>query len=1304
MRKNGLRVFSALSTALIAAQAVVEAQTLPEPPRPQQTKRVLNQSERTVCPPGETTLNQSALVQEQAEAEAEIAIDLLEPFAPLDGAYGPFAAHLFEVAGLEHEKRNYEILAIAADRATLAYVSAWPAPNQFFLNKTAALALSNALTLGNMEEADKFWQVFKETLSFEGVPADKIYECYPKLAQQLVWAGRLEEAELVASKLVSRFDGQKTDYIDSFHYTDYRYRQPVLKACAQVFAVRHAEEANALVAPLFEMEMDNLWLGDFCSKLGKLDKALACYQRAIAVEEKRSSIDRDNWYSCEQHCYALYQAAEIQRLQGKATEAKALLNQAMAVYRSTAAATQTSSTPKPDFRPTMADLEEAIANPVTKAEPVAPELPPSESVVLEMLPQFKLLTTINQAIRSGASSAAPIAQLLELYKKSPLVITADRPPLNYYCALLGIARRLSDHKLYGQSDDLLNNLLVIAPEHEAALGLNTFTVAELAINAERQGKNSATSWAKARKKIASLDQFASNSFRYLALAYSAAGDYERAQVVLKHAEQLCDSESAVKKNLRGRVLLLLDKANLAAAQDQFIESEACFKLALDQFVALHKGADDVAKIETSTGTSESSIPNSDQYEAQHRMDFDSKFMTKAVTLARINIEKKRVAAAERDMHKIMSLDWTAPSNSQITSLNTVQIYNLSPIKVELARLLFARGEFEKARALLSKTSESWDNSFGELCLFRADCAAAVKDWPTALDGYMTAPFQGQSINPPSAIPGFAEFSLNKALAASTHISAPDKSKLSSLYQSMAQVYEMAPYSPEQAVKFYRKAYEICPDNSSEKSKLAAKIAENERSVVSFTEEAKVILGKQLKDKSDRSNSPGVIKMLIQSAELGEKNRSEDRAILWFNVAMAETETGQLDSAIAHTQHGLDLIYRPQYLNGSPRILEQVGAIRSIADKGRPADAERLFNTALANTSLLYGANSLAVAKLQGELFSFFRLIKQDDRALALLDQIRDRDQNKLQYSGSADDTGISNIVPWNLNEITDSKEKEFYLKVLNKYLMAYKKYYSPDDQHIGQTLKQIALLESATNFESAFSNYQSALSIAKLYGDELSIQGLSTDLEQLLRKHNKNEEADKVLSDCRSFNKRIEGLNTPLQGKSRFEEQKKQIEFMEKQVPYSAQTKVWLYQSICSCEKSNDLAGINRLVPIALNAFKHSPEVPYNTDLFGWPPIHARCRLYKLIISGNVQHGNLDTAKKWLQAAIANKLEIPSLEESIFLAEMALECGDRNAALVFCKEAQTEYKADSNNNIYHSYLADLCKKLGITAPSDAVSQ
>ncbi len=848
MRKNGLRVFSALSTALIAAQAVVEAQTLPEPPRPQQTKRVLTQEGKGTGFP----LDPSTTPKSQTdEEEAQVAIDLLEPFAPLDGAYGPFAAHLFDVAGLEHEKRNYEILAIAADRASLAYVSAWPAPNQFLLNKTAALALSNALTLGNLEDADKFWQVFKETLSFEGVPADKIYEYYPKLAQQLVWAGRLEDAEFVARKLVSRFDGQKTDYIDSFHYTDYRYRQPVLKACAQVFAVRHAEEANALVAPLFEMEMDNLWLGDFCSKLGKLDKALACYQRAIDVEEKRNSIDRDNWYSCKQHCYALYRAAEIQRKQGKETEAKALLNQAKTVYRSMAAA-QTSSTPKPDFRPTMADLEEAIANPVTKAEPVAPELPPSESVVLEMLPQFKLLTTINQAIRSGASSAAPIAQLLELYKKSSPVITADRPPLNYYCALLGIARRLSDHKLYEQSDDLLNNLLVIAPEHEAALGLNTFTATEIAINAERQGKNSATSWAKVRTKIAGLDQFASNSFRYLALAYSAAGDYERAQVVLNHAEQLSDSESAAKKNLRGRVLLLLDKANLAAAQGQFAESEACFNLALDQFVALSKVADNAAKVKTSTGTAESSIQNSDTIDIYYRVDFDSKLLTKAVTLARINIGKKRIAAAERDMHKIMSLDWTAPSNSQTTSLNTVQLYNLSPIKVELARLLFAQGEFEKARALLSKTSEGWDNSFGELCLFTADCAAAVKDWPTALDGYMTAPFQGQSINPPSAIPGFTQFSLNKALAASTHISAPDKSKLSSLYQSMAQVYEMAPYSPEQAVKFYRKAYEICPDNSSEKSKLAAKIAENERSVVGFTEEAKVILGRHGRNRNGRT--------------------------------------------------------------------------------------------------------------------------------------------------------------------------------------------------------------------------------------------------------------------------------------------------------------------------------------------------------------------------------------------------------------------------------------------------------------------
>lgn len=1301
MRKNSVRVLSALSTALIAAQAVVEAQTLPAPPRPQQAKRVLTQEGKGTGFP----LDPSDIKKSQTDdEEAEIAIDLLEPFAPLDGGYGPFAAHLFTVAGVEHEKRNYEILAIAADRASLAYVSAWPAPNQFLLNKTAALALSNALTLGNMEEADKFWQVFKETLSFEGVPADKIYECYPKLAQQLVWAGRLEDAEFVARKLVSRFDGQKTDYIDSYHYTDYRYRQPVLKVCAQVFAVRNADEAHALVDPLFEMDMDNLWLGDFCSKLGKLDKALACYKRAIVVEEKRSSFDKDNWYSCKQHCYALYRAAELAKQLGKESEALKALNDAKQVFNSMLKAAQTSSTPKLDFRPNLDDIEIAIA------DPVAPELPPSESVALEMLPQFKLLTTINQAIESGASSAAPTAQLLELYKKSPPVITADRPPLNYFCALLGIARRLSDHKLYDQSDDLLSNLLVIAPEHEAALGLNTFTVAEIAINAERQGKNSATSWAKARTKIAGLDQFASNSFRYLALVYSAAGDYERAQVILKHAEQLSNSESAVKKNLRGRILLLLDKANLAAAHGQFIESEACFKLALEQFVALNKGADDAAKIKTSRGTAESSIQNSDTIEIHYRVAFDSKLLTKAVTLARINIAKKRIAEAENMLRRVLALELKVPSNAQITNLSTVQIYNLSPIKVELARLLFARGEFEKARALLSKTSEGWDNSFGDLCLFTADCAAAVKDWPTALDGYMTAPFQGQSINPPSAIPGFTEFSLKKALAASTHISAPDKSKLSSLNQSMAQVYEMAPYSPEQAVKFYRKAYEICPDSSSEKSKLAAKIAETESSIVFFKEEDRVRAGKTFRPAT--VNNSQVIKMLIESAELGEKNKSEDRAILWFNVAIAECEQGEVDSAIAHTQHGLDLLYRPRYMDGSPRILEQVGAIKVIADKGRPVDAEKLFMIAIQNATMLYGSSSMPVQLLHSEHFSFYRQIKEDDKALAVLDQILARDQHKRQYKGSTEETGISSILPWNLSQITDNKEKEFYLKVLNKYLTAYRKYCPTDDMHIAQTLKQIAMLERESDFESAMANYHAALVKAKLSGDQLAIQAISVELEQLLRKHERNAEADKIVAECRNFTGRIEELNTPPQAKSKdeeiakreiLEEQNKRSEFMEQEIPYSSQTKAWLYQSICSCEKSDDLAGINKLVPIALTAFNHSPEVPSYSDLNGWSLMHARCRLYKLLITSNIQHGDLGTAKKWLQAALADKLEIPSIEELIFLAEMELECGNRNAAVIFCKEAQSEYKANSYNLIFGDSLKDICRKLGIASLVDSSS-
>jgi len=1140
LRNNSLRVLCALSSALFTAQVAIEAQTLPEPPQ-SEAKRILTQDEKE--PP---FLCEPSLQSAQGQDEVQVDVNFLEPFAPLEGELGPFEAHLFSVAGVEHEKRNYEILAIAADRASLAYVSGWPAPSQFLVNKTAALSLSNALTLGNLEEADKFWKVVKETLDFNAVPASQIYELYPKLAKQLVWAGRQADAELLAKKLLARFDGKQTDYIDSYHYTNYTYREPVLKVCAQVLAAR-TPEANA---------------------------------------------------------------------------------------------------------------------------------------ALTLLPQFKLLNSINEAIEKGPVDQSPLAisQLLDLYKQSPMVTTAERPALNYYCALLNVARKLSDKKLYDQSDELLNKLQALAPAHEQPLGQNLFTTAELAINSERRGNGSAFTWSKAKARVATFDQYYSNCFRYLSLAYAAAGQYDRAQTILKHAEQLSDSEHAVHKNLTGRILLLLDKANLAAAQDQTKQSETYFNTALEQFAALN-GAD----------------------AGEYRAAFDSKVMTKIVTVIRTNIQKKRLAQAERDLGRVMALKWTAPPRSNYSGPNEAQTYNLLPLKVELAKLYFARGEFQKAHALVNE-SDAWDNTFGELLLFKADCAAAVKDWPKALDGYMTAPFQGHSINPPSSIPGFTEFSLKKALAVLPQITSPDKTKVSSLYQAIALVYEMAPYDPEQALKFYTMAYDLCPDSSSEKSKLAAKIAETDKSNAFFKIEEKTKQGIAVEDTN--INTAQVLKKLIESAQFGEKNSSDDRDILWFNVALAEVEAGHFDSAIAHTQHGLDLIYRPLYMDGTPRILEQAGAMKSIAvaDKGRPVEAEKLFVTALQKFRQLYGANSIAAQLLESEFFNLYKQTKKEDQALAVLDHILEKNQHKLQYKRSSEDIGTSSILPWNLKETTDEKERVFYLKVLNKYLSAYKRYCPADDMHIGLTLRQIANLEQSTDSNKAIADYNAALVIAKIYGDQIAIQGVSAELEKLLRKHDRNVEAAKTVSECRTFTNRIEALNTPPQSKSLDEqtakqeihdEQTRRVEFMQKEIPYSEQTKAWLYQSICASEKNDDLAVINRLVPVALKAFNHSPEAPSNSDLNGWSNIHTRCRLYKLIITSNIQHGDLDTGKKWLQTALKEKLDIPSIEELIFLAEMELECGNRNAAKVFCQEAQSEYKANSYNHIFGDSLSVICKKLGI---------
>ncbi|CAN5477531.1 hypothetical protein BH11CYA1_BH11CYA1_11810 [soil metagenome] len=1141
------------------------------------------------------------LSAESQEVTPETDATLLEPFSPLDGESGPFAVNHFSSVSENFEWRNLDLLVIGANRACIEYIRAWPAPNQFLVNKTASLALTNALKIGDLDEADSYWPLVK-TLDFKGVPAEKVYECYPNLLKQLVWAGRIDEAEFLARKLTAKFNGKRSDYIDSYKYIEPRHRQPVLKVCAQVLAIRSPKEANILVDQLFELGMDNLWLGDFCTKLGKAEQAEACYKRLKLAEERRGSVQK----------YLI------------------------------------------DVRPPAA---------IEKNE-------------LKPQPQFELLTSINEAIKSGSPSNVAIAELLELYKKAPKQVSAERPPLNYYCALLSVARKLSDKKLYDQSDDLLNKIATIAPDHEATLGLNIFTTAEIAINAERRGKDTEAGWAKLKSKINRLDRFTSNNFRYVALAYGSAGQYDRAEAVLQQATLFSDAEIAQKQNVNGQILLLLDKANLQAAQGQYEQSEACFKLAIDRF---------------------KSYTPSSAVEAQYPEILDSKIMTKVITLARTNIANKQSPRAEQELHKLMELNWPVGKNSNYAGVNQAQLYSLSPINVELARLHYARGEFKEALALLNKTSTSWDNSFGELCLLQADCASADKDWPTAFTGYMTAPFQGQSLNPSNYIPGFTEFCLKKALEASTHIAAPDAAKLSALYQALGQVYEMAPYDPDIAQKYYRKAFETCPDNSSEKANLAAKIAVNERSAAFFKFEERTRDGIKPKASDQASiHSPAAIKMLIESAEFGEKNNSDDRAILWFTVALAEIECKEIDSAIAHTKHGIDLIYRLPYQEQQPRTLELGGALKTIALSGRVKEAEELSQAAIDRTSLLFGPNSFAVEMLQSELFSLYRQIKEYDKALAVLDQILARDQNKRRYKNSADDNGKSNIVPGDLSAIKDEKEKAFYLTVLNKYLAAYRKYGPADSSEVAQTLTQIADLESEGDLEGAIANYRSALAITKLFGEVVHCGTVVDKLESLLRKHKREAEALQIESDSKSFYAEVEGLNLDLNGNVQeiAEEQKKRIAFMQKEIPYGDKTKGWLYQSISACDKSGDIAEVNRLAPIILSAFNHSPEPPLYSDLSGWHYIGARCRLYKLIISANIKHGDLETAKKWLKLALADKLDLPSLQEIVFLGEMELACGNRNAALVFYESAKAQYRANIDNYI-DSELEALARNLSI---------
>ncbi|MBI2809780.1 MAG: hypothetical protein HYX67_02960 [Candidatus Melainabacteria bacterium] len=1056
------------------------------------------------------------------------------------------------------QDQNFDVFVRAAVACALGEANATPGADTVFLARQATEGLLALDSVGDFDHAQRLLPAAKSDTTFE---PNRSYNS--SISRQLICdlasTGRFNDGEYFCKQYLKPSNKVNDNSVGiNSQQQQLSNLAEAQRIYAEFLVQQKRPEATAVLNQIFDSRpklggysvhyyQDEFWLPNLLEQIGQYKRAglwfseslnqFQSMQKVFSEGQKPPPLHLDQ---VRQRAYYSWRIADLQLKEQNTSGALDTINAAIADYdRDETPELQKLVDKLGFFFPTKSDLL-SKRNSITANKPLAPIPSGAEDSFDDDL---KLLRECHQQISSTNKGVSGVVEKLMIRYKARLPqLNFEIPSLNLFDSLMIVARQLSDHRKFSESNKLLLTLKTLAVTKERTPMAVLLPDLELAFNADLQGQRSAAYW-KNVESLLSPDRW-SNIFpevakdpklanslaligrleanRYLANVFSKADEQKRANLLIQRAFRIYESLkisplAKVDQSLieRLHIFLLLDRAEIEARTGNYKQ-------------AIHDGNEAISICSRTDPAKNDGLNRA----------FNQVYRTKITEVARIIGGHKG--------HRIEAIQFLSLANSKMREGATADIELKSTtsryyggfyasIDAYLAKILADEGRYKEALPIIKNSityginnvpNSTWylAGEIAEKCNQFADAAhyysQAEPNFDSFFDGHVS---KDARVN-----------LLRRAISCAQKASSFDTFESANLALRLGQL--LADSNPEEALRNYEFAYPLIDDSNPRKPNLLGRItslksqlkmsndAAAPKSVSIATPPAATIPsvatalstitapsktsshplseGQMIADEVKRSADE--LQSLKAKAELSEKSRRSDEWKNWLDYARAEAQVGQIDDAIKSARHGIDKYRRGDDISiYSEVVLLPAGNLRAIPDalrrQGRADDAQLLLNEAKDKLVAQHGPKSSAVAMQYANAVGYWLGSKNDEQALNILDEMLTLPTQVLDVGGQYS-SGMSRLY-YLVDMLREQKRTDLARSILQRILKSQSKQLESDDYRLSTTkIKMSQLAEAHGDYAEAAHDLFDAIQIRLKYVGLRAVNEQASVLQKLLPK------------------------------------------------------------------------------------------------------------------------------------------------------------------------------------------------------------
>ena len=862
---------------------------------------------------------------------------------------------------------------------------------------------------------------------------------------------------------------------------------------------------------------------------------------------------------------------------------------------------------------------------------------------------------ISSLDKSDVAAANKVTQnLYEIYsaegKGEPYAVY----PMNIFCSLLNIARKLSDKHQYLDSQRLLDNLLFSVQSQERTPAVVPFIIIEQAINSDRASKTNQSLWLaiadgpgrpfKLNKVNAGGDGVRAlnrqENLRSIADIYLLAGERARAEIILNHARyfqgvrrRAGDFETT--ESLKADTLLTMEEALVASEQGKFGDAEQLTRGALaicpPEFL-----------IEAAPKTYEF-------YGDETSERFVESLRSKIERLIESMLLSHNSEAAEKVLTNLFEKSTSAfksgKSLSVIKLLSKDQDWNKrvsdGALDALMARTLYANGKTAEAFEYVKRDTDNQCIPAQSFFILAGDIARANNKPGDAAHFYSEAAKSGPQVtfSMNAVNPDLTTELLRKAVGLAEQDASFDRTELTNL--CLRYGYLLVNNHPAEGREYLKRAYDLLPNGENRKADLLLKISninDNDSRLGSSKQQGGV-------------NASSHVDALAEAARLAESSGRKDAYRYWIDLAESDATLGDYQKAFEHAEHGISLIVKcSSPIQYHVPIYASNKLWQSLVTHHYYEQAEKIFVDAFHKTNEVDGKDSFAAAQQGAQLVIFYLDNCRDEDALHTLTELESDCPRALEIGRT--ESALTFLVQ-SASELVSKKRETTALSIYESLLAADRRTFAADDERIASSLIQLAAMEMVLKKnELSEKHMREAADIFKLYYEHPAAHAQTlrqVELQRLgatVKEENEPQESSNFVSfdPTQTIAERISALQA-------------NYKKIRASVPYGANSVSDLDQLLGIAADTQNWTLLAASAADRIEIFERKPDPLAGRQTGCRITNMHRARFYEWVIEANINLQKKAEADAWIKRAAAHATA-PSFYDLARLAEFALDCGN----------------------------------------------